>query len=97
VQGLLGTADAAHRVEHILGVVARRLVRSGVGQLVIAGGETSGACIKGLGLRSLRIGPQIDPGVPWCYAEAARLHVCLKSGNFGGLDFFSQAFQLIES
>ncbi len=96
VQARLGAAEAAHRVEHILGMVARRLVCSGVGQLVIAGGETSGACIQGLGLLSLRIGPQIDPGVPWCYAQAARLHVCLKSGNFGGLDFFSHAFELVD-
>lgn len=97
VQSRLGTSQAAQRVEHILGVVAKRLVRSGVAQLVIAGGETSGACIQGLGLQSLRIGPQIDPGVPWCYSEADRLHVCLKSGNFGGADFFSRAFALIDS
>ena len=44
----------------------------------------------------LRIGAQIDPGVPWCHAAPALapdgLHLALKSGNFGGVDFFSRAF-----
>jgi 3-dehydrotetronate 4-kinase len=47
----------------------------------------------------LRIGPQIDPGVPWCYAVTpARpegLHLALKSGNFGGTDFFTRAFAVL--
>ena len=42
--------------------------KRGVGQLVVAGGETSGACVQALGITQLRIGPQIDPGVPWCHA-----------------------------
>ena len=72
---------------------------AGVGQLVVAGGETSGACVQALGITQLRIGPQIDPGVPWCHAatpvRAAGLHLALKSGNFGGPDFFSRAFELL--
>ena len=75
------------------------LVEAGVGQLVVAGGETSGACVQALGITQLRIGPQIDPGVPWCHAatpaRAAGLHLALKSGNFGGPDFFSRAFELL--
>ena len=51
---------------------------------------------QALGVTQLRIGPQIDPGVPWCHAESpARpdgLHLALKSGNFGGVDFFTRAF-----
>ena len=39
---------------------------SGVRQLVVAGGETSGAVVQALGIQQMRIGPQIDPGVPWC-------------------------------
>jgi uncharacterized protein YgbK (DUF1537 family) len=95
VQARLGTSAAAERVERILGQVAAGLVGAGVGQLVVAGGETSGACIAALGLTALRIGPQIDTGVPWCFADSARIHVCLKSGNFGGQDLFSRAFGVL--
>jgi uncharacterized protein YgbK (DUF1537 family) len=72
------------------------LVRAGVRQLVVAGGETSGACVQALQISQLQIGAQIDPGVPWCYAHSPlvdeALHLTLKSGNFGGEDFFHQAF-----
>jgi uncharacterized protein YgbK (DUF1537 family) len=67
-----------------------------VGQLLVAGGETSGACVQGLGITQMQIGPQIDPGVPWCHAHcdasADGLHIALKSGNFGTDDFFTKAF-----
>ena len=49
-------------------MVARGLVDLGVRQLVVAGGETAGACVQALGVTLLRIGGQIDTGVPWCYA-----------------------------
>ena len=96
VQQRLGAAAAGAAVEALLGEVARRLVAGGVRQLVVAGGETSGACVQALGIRRLRIGVQIDPGVPWCHAESPAagpggLHLALKSGNFGGVDFFSRA------
>jgi hypothetical protein len=71
------------------------LVERGVGQLVVAGGETSGAVVQALGVRQMRIGPQIDPGVPWCHAPARlrpTVHLALKSGNFGSADFFTKAF-----
>ncbi|AEG94917.1 3-oxo-tetronate kinase [Ramlibacter tataouinensis] len=98
VQSRFGTAQAGERIEGALAAVARGLVERGVGQLVVAGGETSGACVQALGVAQMRIGPQIDTGVPWCHAwtGAARdtgLHLALKSGNFGGEDFFSRAFQ----
>ena len=95
VQAQLGAERAGALVEQTLARVASGLVEQGVGQLLIAGGETSGACIQALGITQLRIGPQIDPGVPWCHARLAGrgLHVALKSGNFGGTDFFSRAFE----
>ena len=92
VQAALGAARAGTLVEDCLARVAHGLVAAGVGQLVIAGGETSGACVQALGVDALRIGVQIDPGVPWCHASTQRLHLALKSGNFGGADFFSRAF-----
>jgi len=97
VQALLGVAQAGALVEHALAAVARGLVDLGVQQLVVAGGETSGACVQALGIAQLQIGPQIDPGVPWCHAPSAAggLHIALKSGNFGTDDFFTQAFTVL--
>jgi uncharacterized protein YgbK (DUF1537 family) len=99
VQQQLGAEHAGALVEQTLAQVAAGLVANGVGQLIVAGGETSGACIQALGIRQLRIGMQIDPGVPWCHAQTAArpggLHVALKSGNFGGNDFFQRAFTLL--
>jgi len=91
VQQQLGAARAGALVEDALAAVAHGLVEAGVGQLVVAGGETSGACVQRLGVTQLRIGPQIDPGVPWCHTGS--IHIALKSGNFGGRDFFSRAFE----
>ncbi|RYF35395.1 MAG: four-carbon acid sugar kinase family protein [Comamonadaceae bacterium] len=100
VQAQLGVARAGEMVEHTLATVARGLVERGVGQLVVAGGETSGACVQSLGIGTLRIGPQIAPGVPWCHAASPHakdggLHIALKSGNFGAVDFFTEAFTVI--
>ena len=95
VQARLGAQKAGALVEDTLARVAEGLVAAGVGQLLVAGGETSGACVQRLGITQLRIGPQIEPGVPWCHAGARRLHVALKSGNFGGTDFFTRAFELL--
>jgi 3-dehydrotetronate 4-kinase len=99
VQGQLGVGEAGAMVEQTLGRIARGLVDRGVRQLVVAGGETSGACVQALGVALLRIGPQIDTGVPWCHATVktgsanAGLHLALKSGNFGTDDFFTKAFK----
>ncbi len=100
IQGKLGVAEAGAMVEHALASIAKELVQAGVGQLIVAGGETSGACVQALGIEQMQIGPQIDPGVPWCYAHAhlaepKSIHLALKSGNFGSNDFFSKAFTLL--
>jgi uncharacterized protein YgbK (DUF1537 family) len=97
VQGLLGVDAAGALVERTLAAIARGLVTLGVRQLVVAGGETSGACVQALNITQMKIGPQIDPGVPWCHAHSDAagpdgLHLTLKSGNFGTDDFFSKAF-----
>jgi uncharacterized protein YgbK (DUF1537 family) len=100
VQGRLGVEQAGALVERTLADIARGLVERGVRQLVVAGGETSGACVQALGIEQMRIGPQIDPGVPWCHAQSpaaggAGLHLALKSGNFGSNDFFTKAFGVL--
>lgn len=98
VQAQLGVAEAGALVEHALASVARGLVDLGVQQLVVAGGETSGACVQALNIAQLQIGPQIDPGVPWCHAPSPTggVHITLKSGNFGTEDFFSKAFGVLK-
>lgn len=99
VQSSLGASSAGEMIEQTLAAVAKGLVGLGVRQLVVAGGETSGAAVKALGVTQMRIGPQIDPGVPWCHAHAsacdADVHLALKSGNFGTDDFFSKAFTVL--
>src|SRR5262245_6760090 len=97
VQEQLGLARAGEMVEHALSAIARGLVEAGVDQLVVAGGETSGAVVQALGVRAMTIGPQIDPGVPWTAAHSPAcggqaLHLALKSGNFGTADFFMKSF-----
>jgi 3-dehydrotetronate 4-kinase len=101
IQQRFGVEQAGHRVEQTLAAIARGLVQQGVRQLVVAGGETSGACVQALEIEQLQIGPQIDPGVPWCHARAPLspegLHITLKSGNFGGVDFFTRSFTLLHA
>jgi 3-dehydrotetronate 4-kinase len=68
-----------------------------VRKFVVAGGETSGAVVNALGVEALRIGPQIDPGVPWTASIGERpIALALKSGNFGTVDFFSKALAMLE-
>ena len=97
VQAQLGVQEAGAMLEGTMAAIARGLVELGVRQLVLAGGETSGACVQALNITQMKIGPQIDPGVPWCHAQTAAapqggLHLTLKSGNFGTDDFFIKAF-----
>jgi uncharacterized protein YgbK (DUF1537 family) len=95
-QAELGVGQAGQLVEDALAGIARGLVRAGVGQMIVAGGETSGAVVKALGVKGLRIGPEIDPGVPWTSTlhddGTPPLALALKSGNFGSEDFFLKAW-----
>jgi uncharacterized protein YgbK (DUF1537 family) len=91
-QARLGAQQAGELVEQCLARIAQGLVARGVRRLVVAGGETSGAVVKALGARALRIGAQIDPGVPWTQTVGEpRFALALKSGNFGAVDFFDKA------
>lgn len=96
-QERLGVEHAGQLVEQALARVARELVSDGVRRLVVAGGETSGAVVSALGVTSLRIGHQIDPGVPWAETRVNgnSIALALKSGNFGGENFFSRAFEVL--
>jgi uncharacterized protein YgbK (DUF1537 family) len=104
VQDKLGREAAGALVERTLAAVAQKLVATGTTRLIVAGGETSGAVVNGLGISALEIGPEIDPGVPWTRVagwqwategQAGRgrdLVLALKSGNFGAPDFFLKAW-----
>lgn len=95
-QERLGRERAGEMIERALAEIAAALVSAGVRRLVIAGGETSGAVVQRLGVKALRIGPQIDPGVPWtATVEEPVLALALKSGNFGAPDFFTRAFEML--
>lgn len=94
-QAALGVAQAGALVEEALAAIARGLIDAGTQRLVVAGGETSGAVVQALGVHTLRIGAAICPGVPWTQAvrsaDQAPLKLALKSGNFGGPEFFTEA------
>jgi 3-dehydrotetronate 4-kinase len=97
VQAELGVEAAGALVEHTLAAVAQGLVQAGVRRLVVAGGETSGAVVQALAVQQLRIGAPICPGVPWTQAalpdSGEPMMLALKSGNFGGVDFFAEALR----
>ncbi|MDX1539769.1 MAG: nucleotide-binding domain containing protein, partial [Geminicoccaceae bacterium] len=96
VQAELGRERAGTLVEDAMAQIARQLVARGVRRLVVAGGETSGAVVGALGIEALRIGPPIDPGVPWTLGSGeTELLLALKSGNFGAPDFFTKAFEAL--
>jgi uncharacterized protein YgbK (DUF1537 family) len=93
-QAALGRERAGHLIEQAMGSIANGLVAMGVRRLVIAGGETSGAVVTALGVEGLRIGAEIDPGVPWTASLGdPQLALALKSGNFGADDFFLRALK----
>jgi 3-dehydrotetronate 4-kinase len=93
-QGKLGRDTAGRIVEETLAAAAIGLADAGFSRMIVAGGETSGAVVNGLGVTTLEIGPEIDPGVPWTRAIGGRdMVLALKSGNFGAPDFFLKAWE----
>jgi len=93
IQARHGRDRAGHAVEAAMAALAEAMVARGVRRLVVAGGETSGAVVDKLGLPAFLIGKEIAPGVPVLYTvgRAERMAFALKSGNFGGPDFFADA------
>lgn len=93
LQAKYGVEKSSHAIEVTMATLAKGLVAAGVGRMVVAGGETSGAVVGALDVTALRIGPEIDPGVPWTASVGGKpLLLALKSGNFGAPDFFNKAF-----
>ncbi|MCP3867897.1 MAG: four-carbon acid sugar kinase family protein [Gammaproteobacteria bacterium] len=92
-----GSQAAGELIETAMATLATGLVAMGVEQLIVAGGETSGAVVKKLGIQAMEIGVEIEPGVPWCMTLGkTKLRLALKSGNFGGDDFFEKALDVLK-
>ncbi|MGP9819044.1 3-oxo-tetronate kinase [Salinarimonas sp. NSM] len=98
VQARFGARIAGAALESLMARIAEHLVALGLRRLVVAGGETSGAVVEALQIKALRIGDEIAPGVPATLAlgaPAGALALALKSGNFGGEDFFARALEAL--
>jgi len=94
-QARYGRHQVSERLEGLFASAARQLVDSGVSRLVVAGGETSGAVAQALDLGDLAIGPEVSPGVPVLVSRRKNLALALKSGNFGGPNFFEEALSAL--
>jgi 3-dehydrotetronate 4-kinase len=97
LQARHGGERVGHAIEGALASIAEALVARGVCRLVVAGGETSGAVVDTLGLKAFRLGPEIAAGVPVLrtMGQGDPMLLALKSGNFGGRDFFARALELM--
>lgn len=95
-QEKLGRQRAGALVEDTFGDIARGAVMRGFARLIVAGGETSGAVVQALGVKAIRVGPPIAPGVPVTQTLGEPpLLLALKSGNFGDRDFFAKALAMM--
>jgi uncharacterized protein YgbK (DUF1537 family) len=91
-----GRDKVAAAIEGLFSDVAVGLVNAGIKRLVVAGGETSGAVATALDRPAFEIGPEIDPGVPAMLVPGSPVFaLALKSGNFGGPDFFDKALRVL--
>ncbi|WP_314949686.1 3-oxo-tetronate kinase [Bradyrhizobium cosmicum] len=98
LQARHGRDAAGHAIEQAMADLAEGLVQDGVKRLIVAGGETSGAVVDRLKIPGFLVGVEIAAGVPVLRAVAAEkgdMLLALKSGNFGGTDFFSDALTLM--
>jgi uncharacterized protein YgbK (DUF1537 family) len=98
LQSRHGRDATGHAIEQAMADIAEGLVQAGVRRLVVAGGETSGAAVDRLGIPGFLVGAEIAAGVPVLRAVGAKagdMLLALKSGNFGGPEFFSDALKLM--
>jgi uncharacterized protein YgbK (DUF1537 family) len=105
IQAAHGGEAAGRAVEHAMALLAEGLVARGVRRLAVGGGETSGAVIDRLGISAFALGREIAPGVPLLRGvtitkgpgrEGCDMVLALKSGNFGGTDFFMRALMMMQ-
>jgi uncharacterized protein YgbK (DUF1537 family) len=96
-QEKFGTDIIAEKIEGLMSSVAGEMANRGAMCIISAGGETSGAVVKGLEVAAMEIGPEIAPGVPALKDVDRGLVLALKSGNFGGEDFFQDALAILSN
>jgi uncharacterized protein YgbK (DUF1537 family) len=99
LQARFGREASGQAIEAALAEIAAGLAEIGVRRLVVAGGETSGAAVDRLGVKAFRLGPEIAPGVPLMRTigrDGGEMQMALKSGNFGGKDFFARALSMTQ-
>ncbi len=90
-------ARISGKLEGTVARLGRMAVETGITNIVVAGGETSGAVIQALGSAAFEIGAALAPGVPILYPRGyPDLKITLKSGNFGQPDFFSRALSVMK-
>ena len=100
LQARFGRDRLGHAIEQAMADIAEALVNSGVRKLIVAGGETSGAVVDRLALKAFLLGSEIAPGVPVLRSigqSEGDMLMALKSGNFGGPDFFQDAIKLLNA
>jgi uncharacterized protein YgbK (DUF1537 family) len=98
LQARHGRDAAGHAIEQAMADLAAGLVDAGVRRLIVAGGETSGAVVDRLAIPGFLVGAEIAAGVPVLRAVGTNngeMLLALKSGNFGGPEFFSDALKLM--
>ena len=95
-QAHLGADRSSELIEQFFGTLAVELRRRGIGKIVCAGGETSGAIVTALEVKAMRIGPEIAAGVPALAVEDEDVLLVLKSGNFGDERFFETALAVLD-
>ncbi|HLN09533.1 MAG TPA: 3-oxo-tetronate kinase [Xanthobacteraceae bacterium] len=98
VQARHGRDAAGQAIEQAFATIAAGLVGCGVRRLVVAGGETAGAVVDRLGIPAFVVGPEIAAGVPVLRTAGGKdgdMILALKSGNFGGANFFTDALNLM--
>ncbi|KPH07127.1 four-carbon acid sugar kinase family protein (plasmid) [Rhizobium acidisoli] len=98
LQSLYGREASGHAIETATSIITAELVARGVRRLVVAGGETSGAAVDRLAIPAFLIGPEIAAGVPVLRTVGnapGDMLLALKSGNFGGEDFFAAALAMM--
>ena len=98
-QSQYGQEILADKIEVFFEKLSKKLVEDNFGKFISAGGETSGAIIKGLGVQELKIGEEISHGVPALWSPHSYgqkpISITLKSGNFGQKDFFERALNIL--
>lgn len=85
----------SEKLEILMSELAMIAVANGYTQIIVAGGETSGAVAKALSYGTCKIGKSVAPGVPVMIpVDDPDIRLVLKSGNFGKEDFFERAVEM---